>query len=162
MNEEVAEKLPSVRLAELGISLPSVPAPVASYIPAILSAGQVYTSGQLPSADGQLAVGKLGAELGVQEGAAAARTAALNALAACAEAVGGVDNLRRVVKAVVYVASAPGFTEQPKVANGASELLGQVFGPRGAHVRSAVGVAELPLGACVEVELVCEASAASF
>ncbi|MGC3995652.1 MAG: RidA family protein [Propionicimonas sp.] len=155
--------LASARLAGLGIDLPAVPAPVAAYLPAVTSAGQVFTAGQLPFVDGTLAaVGKVGAEVTADQAAGLARTAALNAVAAAASVAGGVDGIRRVVKLVVYVASAPSFTGQPAVANGASELLQQVFGPRGSHARSAVGVAVLPLDSPVEVELVVEANAASF
>ncbi|MFT4109212.1 RidA family protein [Propionicimonas sp.] len=163
MNEELDEVLASARLADLGIELPAVPAPVAAYLPAVVSAGQVFTAGQLPFVDGVLAdAGKVGAEVTPEQAVGLARTAALNAVAAAASVVGGVDGIRRVVKLVVYVASAPTFSGQPAVANGASELLGQVFGPRGSHARSAVGVAVLPLDSPVEVELVVEANAASF
>lgn len=143
------------RLAALGLSLPPVAKPVASYVPALRVGDQVWTSGQLPSVDGALTtVGKVGAEVSPEDGTAAARTAVLNALAAVASVAGGLDQVRRVLKVVVYVASAPGFTGQPAVANGASALLGEVFG--GEHVRSAVGVAVLPLDSPVEVELVVE------
>ncbi|MDR1767867.1 MAG: RidA family protein [Propionibacteriaceae bacterium] len=163
MNEETNLTPPSARMAELGITLPPVAAPVASYAPALRSAGQVFTSGQLPFVDGALAVtGKVGAEVGLDEAARAARTAALNAVAAAASVVDGVDGIQGVVKVTVYVASAPGFTGQPQVANGASALLEEIFGPDGRHVRSAVGVAVLPLDSPVEVELVVEANAASF
>ena len=163
MNEEVAEVAASTRLAELGITLPAVPAPVAAYLPAVVSAGQVFTAGQLPFVDGALLeTGKVGATVSPERAAELARVAVLNAVAAAASVVGGVDGIRRVVKLVVFVASAPSFTGQPQVANGASELLQQVFGPRGQHARSAVGVAVLPLDSPVEVELVVEANAASF
>lgn len=163
MNEEVAGPAPSQRLAELGLTLPPVAAPLAAYIPAIASAGQVLTSGQLPTVQGALvATGKVGADVTVEQATQAARVAVLNALAAAASEVGGIDNIRRVVRMVVYVAGTPDFTAQPQVANGASELLGEIFGPLGRHVRSAVGVASLPLNAPVELELVVEASAASF
>ena len=163
MNEEVAGPPPSQRLAELGLSLPAVATPLAAYIPAISSAGQVFTSGQLPTVQGTLvARGKVGAEVSPEEATQAARVAVLNALAAAASEAGGVDNIRRIVRLVVYVAGVPEFTGQPQVANGASELLGEVFGPLGRHVRSAVGMASLPLDAPVELELVVEASAASF
>jgi enamine deaminase RidA (YjgF/YER057c/UK114 family) len=163
MSSELDEVAPSARLAELGITLPAVPAPVAAYLPAVVSAGQVFTAGQLPIVDGALLeTGKVGATVSAERAAELARVAALNALAAAASVVGGVDGIRRVVKMVVFVASAPAFTGQPQVANGASELLQQVFGPRGQHARSAVGVAVLPLDSPVEVELVVEASAASF
>ena len=148
----------SARLAELGIALPAVAKPVAAYVPAARVGNQIWTSGQLPSVDGVLtATGKLGAGVTIEQDTAAARVAVLNALAAVAAVAGGVDNVRRVVKVVVYVASTPEFTAQPAVANGASTLLGEVFGEAGAHVRSAVGVSVLPLDAPVEVELVVEA-----
>jgi enamine deaminase RidA (YjgF/YER057c/UK114 family) len=146
----------SERLAELGITLPPVAAPVAAYVPAVRSGAQVLTSGQLPFVDGTLAAtGKLGAGVTPEQGAQLARTCALNALAAV-HALVGIDSVVRVVKVVGFVASAEGFTGQPGVVNGASELLGEVFGEAGVHARSAVGVAELPLGSPVEVELVVE------
>lgn len=145
------------RLAELGIDLPPVAAPVAAYVAATLVGDQVWTSGQLPSIDGQLiATGKLGGEVDQETGVRAARLAALNALAAAAEVAGGVDRIRRVLKVVVFVSSQPAFTAQPTVANGASALFTDVFGEAGAHVRSAVGVSVLPLDAPVEVELIVE------
>jgi enamine deaminase RidA (YjgF/YER057c/UK114 family) len=146
----------SERLAELGIELPGVAAPLAAYVPAVRSGSQVFTSGQLPFVDGSLpATGKVGAEVSPEEAKGHARTAALNALAAV-HALVGVDKVARVVRVVGYVASAEGFTGQPAVVNGASELLGEVFGEQGQHARSAVGVAELPVGAPVEIELVVE------
>jgi len=163
MSSELDEIAPSTRLAELGLTLPAVAAPVAAYLPAVVSAGQVFTAGQLPFVNGALLeIGKVGATVSPERAAELARVAALNAVAAAASVVGGVDGIRRVVKLTVFVASAPSFTGQPQVANGASELLQQVFGPRGLHARSAVGVAVLPLDSPVEVELVFEASAASF
>lgn len=147
----------SARLTELGIELPPVAAPVAAYVPATQVGNQVWTSGQLPFVDGELvAVGKVGATVSQDDAANAARTAVLNAIAAAAEVAGGIDNIRRVLKVVVFVASAPEFAAQPAVANGASTLLGDIFGDAGQHVRSAVGVAALPLDAAVEVELVVE------
>ena len=147
----------SQRLAELGIELPLVATPVAAYVPATRVGDQVWTSGQLPSVAGRLiAAGRVGATVEAEAAAQAARVAALNALAAAAEVAGGVDRIRRIVKVVVFVASAPEFTGQPAVANGASALFGEVFGDDGAHVRSAVGVAVLPMDAPVEVELVVE------
>lgn len=148
------------RLAELGIDLPSAPQPVANYAPAVQSGHLVYTSGQLPFVGGELQIhGKVsaGAEGIVKPDAAtaAARQCTLNALAAI-DALVGIDAVRRVVKVTGFVASAPGFTGQPGVLNGASDLLGEIFGEAGVHARSAVGVAELPLGAPVEVELVVE------
>ncbi|MFT8638008.1 MAG: RidA family protein [Pseudoclavibacter sp.] len=146
---------PSERLAALGLELPAVPAPVAAYVPAVRMGGLVMTSGQLPFDSGSLtATGKVGAGVDVPAAQAAARQAALNAVAAAADVAGGIDRIAAIVKVVGFVASAPGFTGQPQVVNGASELLGEIFGDAGAHVRSAVGVAELPLGAPVEVELV--------
>lgn len=146
----------SRRLVELGIELPDVAKPLAAYVPAVRSGSFVYTSGQLPFVAGQLAAtGKVGAELGPEEAKGHARTCALNALAAV-HALVGIDSVVRVVKVVGFVASADGFTGQPAVVNGASELLGEVFGDAGQHARSAVGVAELPLRAPVEVELIVE------
>ncbi len=148
------------RLAELGITLPAVAAPVAAYVPAVRSGSLVWTSGQLPFVDGALvATGKVGVGAGLVDPERAkelARVAALNALAAVAEQAGSLDRVRRVVKLVGFVASDAAFTGQPGVVNGASELLGQVFGDAGVHARSAVGVAVLPLDAPVEVELVVE------
>jgi enamine deaminase RidA (YjgF/YER057c/UK114 family) len=147
--------LPSRRLADLGLSLPPVPAPVAAYVPAVRFEDVVYTAGQLPLVDGTLrAVGKVGADVSVDEAVDCARIAALNGLAAVADLTGDLDVIARIVKVVVYVASAPGFTDQPLVANGASRLLVEIFGEAGRHARSAVGVAVLPLDAPVEVELV--------
>ena len=146
----------SARLAELGIELPPVPAPVASYLPAVRSGRFVFTSGQLPTVGGALpATGKVGAEVAAAEAADLARTCALNALAAV-HALVGIDSVVRVVKLVGYIASAAGFTGQPAVLDGASHLLGEVFGIAGEHARSALGVAVLPLDAPVEVELIVE------
>lgn len=145
---------PSERLAELGITLPVVPTPAGAYIPARRIDDLVYTSGQIPIVDGKpAAIGKLGAEIDPDEGYRLARICALNAIAAVAELV-GVDAITGVVKVVGFVASAPGFTGQPGVINGASDVLGEIFGENGRHARSAVGVAELPLGVPVEVELI--------
>ena len=145
------------RLAELGVALPPVAAPVAAYVPAVVDGGLVWTSGQLPFVDGALpATGVVGDGEGLvpaQDAAQLARLCALNALAAIGS-VADLDDVRRIVKVVGFVASAPGFTGQPVVINGASELLGQIFGDAGRHARSAVGVAALPLGAPVEVEVV--------
>jgi enamine deaminase RidA (YjgF/YER057c/UK114 family) len=142
------------RLADLGLTLPEVVPPLAAYQPAVQSGAYVYTSGQLPMVDGKLAlVGKVGAEVTAEEAKDLARTCALNALAAVKSIVGDLDRVERVVKVVGFVASAPDFTAQPEVVNGASELLGAVFGDRGVHARSAVGVAVLPLDAPVEVEI---------
>ena len=146
----------SVRLSQLGVTLPRVVAPLASYVPAVRTGNLVYTAGQLPMEAGKLArTGKVGAVITPEEGKAMARTCALNALAAVDSLV-GIDAVTRVVKVVGFVASAPGFHGQPAVINGASDLLAEVFGDNGAHARSAVGVAELPLDAPVEVELIVE------
>lgn len=147
---------PSERLAELGIELPAVAAPVAAYVPAAKAGNQVWTSGQLPFVDGELpATGKVGAEITPEDAYNLARTALLNALAAVDDLV-GIDKITRVVKVVGYVASDVGFTGQPGVVNGASDIVGEIFGEAGSHVRSAVGVAVLPLDAPVEVELIVE------
>jgi len=146
----------SARLESLGITLPAVAAPVAAYVPAVQSGSYVYTSGQLPFVEGKLAAaGKVGDAVSAEQAKDLARSCALNALAAIHELV-GIDSVVRVVKVVGFVASGSGFTGQPAVVNGASELLGEVFGDAGVHARSAVGVAELPMGAPVEVELIVE------
>lgn len=144
------------RLEELGLALPELAAPLAAYVPAVRSGNLVYTSGQVPFASGKLAgAGKVGAEVTPEEGKALARLCALNALAAV-DALVGLDSVTQVVKVVGFVASAPGFNGQPGILNGASDLLAEVFGDDGTHARSAVGVAELPLNAPVEVELIVE------
>jgi len=144
------------RLADLGITLPPVPAPVAAYVPAVRSGAMIYTSGQLPFRDGELLyAGLVGGEVDLDGAVACARQCALNALAAVAGQAGGLEGVR-IVKVVGFVASAPGFTAQPQVINGASELIGDVLGEQGVHARSAVGVAALPLNAPVEVEVVAE------
>jgi enamine deaminase RidA (YjgF/YER057c/UK114 family) len=146
----------SARLAELGIELPGVAAPLASYVPAVRTGNLVFTAGQLPLQGGELVGnGKVGGGVTAEDAKALARLCALNALAAV-DALVGIDAVTQVVKVVGYVASAPGFTGQPGVINGASELLDAVFGNAGAHARSAVGVSELPLDAPVEVEVVVE------
>lgn len=151
------ETNPSRQLEKLGMSLPAVVAPLAAYTPAIVVGDQVWTSGQLPMVEGSLPKrGKLGAEVSLAEGRQLARIAAINALAAAASMVGGIDGIRRILKVVVYVASDPSFTAQPQVANGASEVFGEVFGDHGVHVRSAVGVAVLPLDSPVELELIAQ------
>ena len=145
------------RLAELGLSVPDVPAPVASYVPAVRSGNHVFTSGQLPMSGGELrTTGKVGGEVSAEEAYACAQQCALNAIAAVKSVIGDLDKVVRVVKVVAFVSSTPDFTGQPQVANGASELLGQVFGEAGLHARSAVGVPALPLDAPVEVELLVE------
>ena len=147
---------PEGRLAELGHSVPSVVPPVAAYTPAVRSGSFVFTAGQVPMRDGELvAEGKVGGDVSVDQATECAQQCALNALAAIKAEVGELANVRRVVKAVVFVASTPDFTGQPGV-NGASELLAAAFGDAGVHARSAVGVASLPLDSPVEVELVVE------
>jgi enamine deaminase RidA (YjgF/YER057c/UK114 family) len=144
------------RLAEIGLTVPGVPAPVAVYVPAVRTGSYVYTSGQLPLKDGQLILtGKVGGEVSAEEAYDCARQCALNAIAAVKSQV-ELDSVVRVVKATVFVASTPDFTGQPGVANGASELFGAAFGDAGTHARSAVGVPVLPLDAPVEVELIVE------
>jgi enamine deaminase RidA (YjgF/YER057c/UK114 family) len=146
----------TARLAELGVRLPPVAAPVAAYVPAIRSGQLVFTSGQLPFVDGGLRrTGKVGGTVDIEDAAADAKVCALNALAAVDDLV-GLDSIARVVRVVGYVASAEGFSAQPRVVNGASEFLGRVFGEAGKHARSAIGVAELPMNAPVEVELTVE------
>jgi enamine deaminase RidA (YjgF/YER057c/UK114 family) len=148
---------PEARISELGLAIPPVVKPVAAYTPAVRSGSYVYTSGQLPMVDGALpATGKVGAEVTPERAKELAQICALNAIAAVKSIVGDLDQVVRVVKVVGFVASAPDFTGQPGVVNGASELLGQVFGDAGVHARSAVGVAVLPLDAPVEVELIAE------
>lgn len=147
----------SARLVELGIVIPEVAKPVASYLPATISGNLVFTAGQLPFVDGALpATGKVGAEVSAEDAAQFARIAVLNALAAAQTAIGSVDRIARIVKLVVFVASAPDFSGQPAVANGASDTLVEIFGDAGRHARSAVGVAVLPLDAPVELELIVE------
>ena len=144
------------KLAELGITLPQVVPPLAAYLPAVQTGNHVYVSGQLPMIEGKLPLtGKLGAEVTAEQGAELARTCAVNVLAAI-EALVGLGRVVKIVKVSGFVASAPGFTGQPAVVNGASNLFGEVFGEQGRHARSAVGVAELPLGAPVEVEAIIE------
>lgn len=145
------------RMAELGVELPTVAVPLAAYVPAVVSGNLVFTSGQLPTVNGELqGVGKVGADLTAEQGAELARISALNALAAVEAVIGSLDRVTRVVKVVGFVASAPDFTAQPAVVNGASELIGEIFGEQGRHARSAVGVPVLPIDAPVEVELVVE------
>jgi enamine deaminase RidA (YjgF/YER057c/UK114 family) len=149
------------KLAELGLTLPEVVPPLASYTPAVASGEFVFTSGQLPMVNGKLALtGKVGAEVTPEQAKAQAQICALNALAAVKSVIGDLDRIERVVKVVGFVASAPDFTGQPGVVNGASELLGEVLGEAGVHARSAVGVAVLPLDAPIEVEIQVRVSAA--
>ncbi|WP_433874773.1 RidA family protein [Sinomonas atrocyanea] len=145
------------RLADLGLALPEVAAPVAAYVPAVVTGSTVYTSGQLPFVSGQLpATGKVGAEVTAEDAKKYAELCIINALAAVKAQIGDLDRITRIVKVVGFVASDPQFTGQPGVVNGASELLGKVFGDAGTHARSAVGVAVLPLDAPVEVELIAD------
>lgn len=148
---------PEDRIRELGLEIPDVVAPLASYVPTARSGAYVYTSGQLPIAKGELgATGKVGAEVDPEQAAELARLCALNAIAAVRAEVGELSRVKRIVKVVGFVASAPDFYGQPQVINGASDLLGEVFGDAGKHARSAVGVAALPRNAPVEVELIAE------
>ena len=148
---------PEERLAEMGLSVPEVAKPVAAYVPAIRTGSYVFTSGQLPMREGQLiTTGKVGGEVTAEEAVECARQCALNALAAVRAEIGDLAQVKRIVKVVAFVASTPDFTGQPGVANGASELFGDVFGEAGRHARSAVGVPVLPLDAPVEVELLVE------
>ena len=150
------------RLKELGYELPRVPSPAGSYVPATSAGSLLFTAGQLPFEDGQLRyTGKVGKDVSVEEAKEAARLCTLNALAAVEAKAGSLENVRRVVKVTGYVASAAGFNRQPEVINGASDFLSEVFGEKGAHARSAVGVAELPLDAPVEVELIVELTLSS-
>lgn len=143
------------KLQELGLSLPELAKPVAAYVPAVLVADMVYTSGQIPLVKGEVKFkGKLGRDFSVEDGYEAAKICALNCLAAAKSVVGDLERIEKVVKVVGFVNSDAGFTDQPKVVNGASELLGKVFGSAGEHSRSAVGVAELPLGVAVEIEMI--------
>lgn len=144
-------------LRELGLELPPTPAPAGSYVPAARTGNLVFTAGQLPMRDGKLLfTGKLGAGVTLEQGQQCARQAALNALSAVTSVTGNLEGVSRIVRVNVFVSSADGFTDQPKVANGASELLGAIFGDAGRHTRCAVGAAELPLNAPVEVDLVVE------
>ena len=148
---------PEQRLEELGLSVPEVAKPVAAYVPALRSGNYVHTSGQVPLRDGKpLHTGKVGAEVTQEQAVECAQQCALNALAAIRAEIGELSAVKRIVKVVAFVASAPDFTGQPQVANGVSELLGDVFGEAGQHARSAVGVAVLPLDVPVEVEMVVE------
>ena len=143
------------KLQEMGLSLPELAKPVAAYVPAVRVGNAVYTSGQIPLVKGEVKCkGKLGREFSVEDGYEAAKICALNCLAAAKSVVGDLDKIEKVVKVVGFVNSEAGFTDQPKVVNGASELLGKVFGSAGEHSRSAVGVSELPLGVAVEVEMI--------
>ncbi|MBA9001905.1 RidA family protein [Thermomonospora cellulosilytica] len=148
---------PEERIAELGLELPEVVAPLASYVPAVRTGSLVYTSGQVPFVKGEpIVTGKVGAEVTLEQAQEAARVCALNAIAALRAEVGELSRVTRIVKVVGFVASAPGFFGQPQVVNGASDLLGEVFGEAGRHARSAVGVTVLPRDVPVEVELIAE------
>jgi enamine deaminase RidA (YjgF/YER057c/UK114 family) len=147
----------AARLESLGYELPEVPAPAGAYVPAVRSGSYVYTAGQVPLKSGELThTGKVDRDVTLEQAQEAARTCALNALAAIKAELGSLEGVVRIVKVTGFVASSEGFTGQPQVVNGASELLGEVFGDAGVHARSAVGVAELPLGAPVEVEVIAE------
>ena len=153
----VSGSTPEERLESLGLSVPEVATPVAAYIPALRTGNYVFTSGQLPMRDGQLTTtGKVGGDVSPEEAVECARVCALNAIAAVRSVIGDLSQIKRIVKVVAFVASTPDFTGQPGVANGASELFGDVFGEAGQHARSAVGVPVLPLDAPVEVELIVE------
>jgi enamine deaminase RidA (YjgF/YER057c/UK114 family) len=148
---------PEERLQQLGISLPAPAVPVAAYVPTVRTGDLVYVSGQVPTADGKPThLGHLGDDVDLEDGRAAARTCAINLIAALKAELGELSRVRRVVKVTGFVASAPGFTDHPKVINAASELLGEAFGEAGRHARAAVGVAALPLGVPVEVEAIVE------
>ena len=150
-------KNPQERMQQLGLELPQVPMPAASYVPAVRTGNLVFTAGQVSFEGGEIHVtGKVGDAVSLEEAQNAARLCALNALAAAASEAGGLDRISRIIKVVGYVASAPGFNGQPQVVNGASDLLGEIFGDAGHHARSAVGVTELPLGVPVEVEMIVE------
>ncbi len=150
----------SERLVELKLTLPKVAAPVGSYVPAVCSGQYVFTSGQLPIRDGNVVhTGKVPGDVSVEDAADGAAMAILNAVAAAAQAAGGLERISRIIRVAVFVNSSPGFTDQPNVANGASDLLVKIFGETSRHARAAVGVAELPLNAAVEVELVAELTA---
>ena len=142
------------RLAELGIELPAAAAPVAAYVPVVVVGPIAHVAGQLPFVDGQLVTGRLGEDVSLEQGVAAARACGLMILAQLESALGSLDRIERIVKLGAFVNSAGSFTDQPKVANGASELMAEVFGDAGKHARSAVGVPVLPLGAAVEVDAI--------
>ena len=143
------------KIKELGCILPETPKPLAAYIPAIKTGDYVYTSGQVPFAEGELKyAGKIGFDLSIEEGQKAAELCALNALSAIKSVIGDLNKIEQIIKVTVFVNSADAFTDQPKVANGASELLGNIFGDAGRHVRSAVGVNELPIDSAVEIEMI--------
>ena len=143
------------KMKEMGCTLPETVKPLAAYIPAIRTGDYVYTSGQVPFADGKLKYGgRIGSDLSIEEGQKAAELCALNALSAIKSVIGDLNKIEQIVKVTVFVNSADGFTDQPKVANGASEFFGKIFGEAGKHARSAVGVNELPVNSAVEVEMI--------
>ncbi|MDK2901147.1 MAG: hypothetical protein PWR14_51 [Thermosediminibacterales bacterium] len=143
------------KIKEMGINIPEAPKPVAAYVSAVKIDNYIYTAGQIPFVDGELKYkGKLGKDLSIEEGYEAAKICAINCLGAIKSLIGSLDNIERVVKVTGFVNSAGGFNQQPKVVNGASEFLGQVFGETGSHARSAVGVNELPMDAAVEIEMI--------
>jgi enamine deaminase RidA (YjgF/YER057c/UK114 family) len=145
------------KMRGLGLELPEVPKPVASYVPAVRSGNYVYTSGQVPFVKGELMhKGKLGGDLTIEQGYACARVTAMNCLAAVKSVIDDLDRVKRIVRVTGFINSAPGFTDQPKVLNGASDLLVEVFGERGKHSRLALGASELPLGAPLEIYMVVE------
>ena len=144
----------AARLSELGIALPAAAAPVAAYVPVVVAGNVAHVSGQLPFVDGQLVTGRLGEDVSLEQGQAAARACGLMILAQLEAALGSLDRVERIVKLGAFVSSTSDFTDQPKVANGASELMAEVFGEAGKHARSAVGVPVLPLGAAVEVDAI--------
>lgn len=151
---------PEARLRDLGLELPAIPEPAGAYVPATRAGSLLFTAGQLPFEDGELQkTGKVGDSVSAEEAYEAARLCALNAIAVAAAEAGGLNRIRRIVKVTGFVASAPRFNAQPQVINGASELIGELFGEAGLHARSAVGVAELPLDSPVEVELIAELEA---
>lgn len=151
------DKMIEEKIKKLGFNLPDTPKPVAAYIPAIKINNMVFTAGQIPSVSGELKYsGKIGSELTIEQGQRAAEICLLNGLAAIKGITGDLNNIERIIKVTAFINSADGFVEQPKVANGASELLIKIFDEKGKHVRSAVGVNELPLNAAVEVEIICE------
>lgn len=143
------------KLEEMGIAIPEAPKPLAAYIPALISGNLVFTAGQLPMLSGELKYkGKIGTDISEEEGQKAAETCAINCLSVIRSVLGSLDRIERIIKVTVFVNSSDGFTAQPKVANGASEFLVRLFGENGKHVRSAVGVNELPLNAAVEIEMI--------
>ncbi|MES2493469.1 MAG: RidA family protein [Pseudomonadota bacterium] len=148
------------KLATMGVQLPAPAAPVAAYVPVVVAGGLAYVSGQLPFIDGRLVTGRLGEDLSVEDGAAAARACGLMILAQLKAELGSLSRVERVVKLGVFVSAVPNFIDQPKVANGASELMAAVFGDAGKHARSAVGVPTLPLGAAVEIDAIVAVSPA--